>query len=84
VGVSARQKCRRSGVIRTITIGWVSASVMPPTAVCTADAFPDTAGNTTASVIFPAWILPRLEQVLEDPGKGRPARPGSGCPRPQA
>jgi N-acyl-D-amino-acid deacylase len=33
------------------------------------DAFPYTAGNTTASVIFPAWILPRLEQVLEDPAE---------------
>ncbi len=31
------------------------------------DAFPYTAGNTTASVIFPAAILPRLEEVLEDP-----------------
>jgi N-acyl-D-aspartate/D-glutamate deacylase len=31
------------------------------------DAFPYTAGNTTASVLFPAWILPRLEEVLEDP-----------------
>ena len=30
------------------------------------DAFPYTAGNTTASVIFPAWILPRLEEVLEN------------------
>jgi N-acyl-D-aspartate/D-glutamate deacylase len=30
------------------------------------DAFPYTAGNTTASVIFPAWILPRLEAVLEN------------------
>jgi N-acyl-D-amino-acid deacylase len=29
------------------------------------DAFPYTAGNTTASVIFPAAILPRLEHVLE-------------------
>ena len=29
------------------------------------DAFPYTAGNTTASVIFPAAILPRLEDVLE-------------------
>jgi N-acyl-D-aspartate/D-glutamate deacylase len=31
------------------------------------DAFPYTAGNTTASVIFPAHILPRLEAVLADP-----------------
>jgi N-acyl-D-amino-acid deacylase len=31
------------------------------------DAFPYTAGNTTASVIFPAPILPRLEEVLADP-----------------
>jgi N-acyl-D-amino-acid deacylase len=31
------------------------------------DAFPYTAGNTTASVIFPAHVLPRLEQVLADP-----------------
>jgi N-acyl-D-aspartate/D-glutamate deacylase len=31
------------------------------------DAFPYTAGNTTASVLFPPWILPRLEEVLEDP-----------------
>jgi N-acyl-D-aspartate/D-glutamate deacylase len=31
------------------------------------DAFPYTAGNTTASVLFPAWILPRLEEVLADP-----------------
>ena len=30
------------------------------------DAFPYTAGNTTASVIFPPWMLPRLEAVLED------------------
>lgn len=30
------------------------------------DAFPYTAGNTTASVLFPAWILPRLEEVLSD------------------
>ena len=29
------------------------------------DAFPYTAGNTTASVIFPPAILPRLEEVLE-------------------
>ena len=28
------------------------------------DAFPYTAGNTTCAVIFPAAILPRLEQVL--------------------
>jgi N-acyl-D-aspartate/D-glutamate deacylase len=31
------------------------------------DAFPYTAGNTTASVLFPPWILPRLEAVLDDP-----------------
>lgn len=31
------------------------------------DAFPYTAGNTTCAVIFPAAILPRLEQVLESP-----------------
>jgi N-acyl-D-aspartate/D-glutamate deacylase len=31
------------------------------------DAFPYTAGNTTCAVIFPAAILPRLEQVLENP-----------------
>lgn len=31
------------------------------------DAFPYTAGNTTASVIFPPWILPRLEEVLDSP-----------------
>jgi N-acyl-D-aspartate/D-glutamate deacylase len=31
------------------------------------DAFPYTAGNTTASVLFPAWVLPRLEEVLQDP-----------------
>lgn len=31
------------------------------------DAFPYTAGNTTASVIFPSAILPRLEEVLESP-----------------
>ncbi len=31
------------------------------------DAFPYTAGNTTASVLFPPWILPRLEEVLESP-----------------
>jgi N-acyl-D-aspartate/D-glutamate deacylase len=28
------------------------------------DAFPYTAGNTTASVLFPPWVLPRLEEVL--------------------
>ncbi len=33
------------------------------------DAFPYTAGNTTASVIFPAWVLPRLEAVLDDPAE---------------
>jgi N-acyl-D-amino-acid deacylase len=31
------------------------------------DAFPYTAGNTTASVIFPAHVVPRLEEVLADP-----------------
>jgi len=31
------------------------------------DAFPYTAGNTTCAVIFPAALLPRLEQVLESP-----------------
>jgi N-acyl-D-amino-acid deacylase len=31
------------------------------------DAFPYTAGNTTASVLFPAEILPRLEEVLQSP-----------------
>jgi N-acyl-D-aspartate/D-glutamate deacylase len=31
------------------------------------DAFPYTAGNTTASVIFPAHVLPRLEEVLRTP-----------------
>jgi N-acyl-D-amino-acid deacylase len=30
------------------------------------DAFPYTAGNTTASVLFPPEILPRLEEVLEN------------------
>ena len=30
------------------------------------DAFPYTAGNTTASVIFPPEMLPHLESVLED------------------
>ncbi len=30
------------------------------------DAFPYTAGNTTASVIFPAHVVPRLEEVLAD------------------
>jgi len=30
------------------------------------DAFPYTAGNTTASVLFPPEILPRLEEVLGD------------------
>lgn len=30
------------------------------------DAFPYTAGNTTASVLFPPFILPRLEEVLEN------------------
>ncbi len=31
------------------------------------DAFPYTAGNTTASVLFPAELLPHLEQTLQDP-----------------
>jgi N-acyl-D-aspartate/D-glutamate deacylase len=31
------------------------------------DAFPYTAGNTTCAVIFPAALLPRLEQVLQSP-----------------
>jgi N-acyl-D-aspartate/D-glutamate deacylase len=31
------------------------------------DAFPYTAGNTTASVLFPAWALPRLEAILDSP-----------------
>lgn len=31
------------------------------------DAFPYTAGNTTASVLFPPWMLPRLEAILDDP-----------------
>lgn len=31
------------------------------------DAFPYTAGNTVASVLFPAAILPRLEEVLQNP-----------------
>jgi N-acyl-D-aspartate/D-glutamate deacylase len=31
------------------------------------DAFPYTAGNTTCAVIFPAAILPKLEEVLRDP-----------------
>ena len=31
------------------------------------DAFPYTAGNTTASVLFPPAILPRLEEVLGNP-----------------
>ena len=30
------------------------------------DAFPYTAGNTTASVLFPPEILPRLEEVLQN------------------
>lgn len=30
------------------------------------DAFPYTAGNTTASVLFPPWMLPRLEEILGD------------------
>ena len=31
------------------------------------DAFPYTAGNTTAAVLFPPEMLPRLESILEDP-----------------
>ncbi len=31
------------------------------------DAFPYTAGNTTASVLFPAQMLPRLEEILRSP-----------------
>jgi N-acyl-D-aspartate/D-glutamate deacylase len=31
------------------------------------DAFPYTAGNTTCAVIFPAALLPKLEDVLRDP-----------------
>jgi N-acyl-D-aspartate/D-glutamate deacylase len=31
------------------------------------DAFPYTAGNTTASVLFPPEMLPHLESMLEDP-----------------
>jgi len=31
------------------------------------DAFPYTAGNTTASVIFPPELLPQLEAILADP-----------------
>ena len=31
------------------------------------DAFPYTAGNTTASVLFPPDMLPRLEEILGDP-----------------
>jgi N-acyl-D-amino-acid deacylase len=31
------------------------------------DAFPYTAGNTTASVIFPPELLPALESILQDP-----------------
>ncbi|MFQ5666306.1 MAG: amidohydrolase family protein [Candidatus Binatia bacterium] len=31
------------------------------------DAFPYTAGNTTASVLFPPALLPRLEEVLDNP-----------------
>jgi N-acyl-D-aspartate/D-glutamate deacylase len=33
------------------------------------DAFPYTAGNTTCAVIFPAALLPRLEEVLRDPAQ---------------
>ncbi len=31
------------------------------------DAFPYTAGNTTAAVLFPAPMLPRLEEILSSP-----------------
>lgn len=31
------------------------------------DAFPYTAGNTTASVLFPPEMLPHLESILQDP-----------------
>lgn len=31
------------------------------------DAFPYTAGNTTAAVLFPPEMLPHLESILEDP-----------------
>jgi N-acyl-D-amino-acid deacylase len=31
------------------------------------DAFPYTAGNTTASVLFPPEMLPKLEEILENP-----------------
>ncbi len=31
------------------------------------DAFPYTAGNTTAAVLFPPPMLPRLEEILADP-----------------
>ena len=31
------------------------------------DAFPYTAGNTTASVLFPPEMLPHLETILQDP-----------------
>ena len=33
------------------------------------DAFPYTAGNTTCAVIFPAALLPKLEEVLRDPAQ---------------
>jgi len=33
------------------------------------DAFPYTAGNTTAAVLFPPEMLPHLEEILEDPEK---------------
>lgn len=33
------------------------------------DAFPYTAGNTTASVLFPPAMLPRLEEILGDDGQ---------------
>ena len=38
------------------------------------DAFPYTAGNTTASVIFPPELLPHLEQVLASPEQMEPLR----------
>ena len=38
------------------------------------DAFPYTAGNTTASVIFPPELLPRLEEVLANPDEMEPLR----------
>jgi len=35
------------------------------------DAFPYTAGNTTAAVLFPPAVLPRLEEILKDPEQRR-------------